>query len=94
MSNQLALFDPNAPHMTPAERRALMTRVPRKGLYAAQPGGGPEGETCGSCAHLRRKQMAKTYLKCALTAKAWTGGAGTDVKARAPACSKWQKKDT
>lgn len=34
--------------------------------YAAPPGTGPKGETCGSCAHLYRNRLAKTYLKCAL----------------------------
>lgn len=68
------------------------TPKPRpKGLYAALPGTGPEGETCGSCRHLYRREMAKTYLKCSLMQGKWTGGGGTDIKARAPACSKWEK---
>jgi len=58
--------------------------------YAAYPGTGPKGETCGSCAHLYRKQMAKTYLKCELMSATWTGGHGTDVLSRSPACMKWQ----
>lgn len=59
--------------------------------YAALPGTGPKGETCGSCAHLYRKHMAKTYLKCELMAAKWTGGHGTDVLARSPACQRWQQ---
>lgn len=58
--------------------------------YAAQPGTGPAGETCKSCRHYVIKQMANTYRKCALRRGQWTGGAGTDVKARAPACSRWE----
>ena len=79
------------PMLTPAERKALK-KAKAKGLYGAMPGSGPKGETCGSCAHLYRKAMGKTYLKCRLTRQAWTGGAGTDVKARSPACSKWEAK--
>lgn len=60
--------------------------------YAAMPGTGPTGETCKSCQHYVIKQMAKAYRKCLLRRAVWTGGAGTDVKARAPACSKWEPK--
>lgn len=58
--------------------------------YAASPGTGPKGETCGSCAHLYRKRMGKTYLKCDLMAAIWTGGHGTDVLSRSSACMKWE----
>jgi hypothetical protein len=64
--------------------------IPR-GLYAARPGTGPEGETCGSCKHIFHNRLAKTYLKCSLMRGKWTGGGGTDIKSRAPACSKWEK---
>lgn len=60
--------------------------------YAAMPGTGPVGETCGSCRHLYRKRMAKTYLKCLLYQTRWTGGHGSDVLAGSPACQKWQPK--
>ena len=77
--------------LTQQERRKLASFKARKtGLHAMPPGTGPEGETCGSCAHLYRKQRAKTYLKCALTRAFWTGGGGTDVRKRDPACSKWE----
>lgn len=65
-----------------------------KGLYAARPGTGPEGETCGSCKFLFRNHLARTYLKCLLMQALWTGGSATDIKARAPACSKWAKVET
>jgi hypothetical protein len=67
------------------------TPVPRG--YAAQPGTGPAGETCKSCRHLYRNRLAKTYLKCALMQAVWTGGGATDVKARAPACRRWERAD-
>lgn len=59
--------------------------------YAAMPGTGPAGETCKSCKHYAIKQCASAYRKCALMRAVWTGGAGTDIKASAPACSKWDK---
>lgn len=59
--------------------------------YAAPPGTGPTGETCKTCKHIYRNQQAKVYLKCALTRACWTGGGKTDIRARAPACSKWEK---
>ena len=79
--------------LTPAERRQMAADAKRHANlrrgHADYPGTGPEGETCGSCTHLARKQMAKTYLKCKLMESKWTGGGGTDVRARDPACSKW-----
>jgi len=73
------------------EARALLrgrkTTQPRG--YAAPPGTGPEGETCGTCKHIYRNRLAKTYLKCALMRRNWTGGPGTDIRARAPACRHW-----
>lgn len=75
--------------LTPAERRRLRGGQPPKG-YAAPPGSGPTGETCKSCLHLVRREKAKTYLKCGLMQQGWTGGAGTDVRASSPACSRWE----
>lgn len=65
-------------------------RVKAKGLYAALPGTGPVGETCRTCANLSAQQMSNRWYKCELTRPWWTGGVGTDVKARSPACSKWK----
>jgi hypothetical protein len=75
--------------LTPAERRRLRGSRPPKG-YAAPPGSGPAGETCKSCQHLVRREKARTYLKCGLMERGWTGGAGTDVRASSPACSRWE----
>jgi hypothetical protein len=80
----------NLPAMTPAERRRLFPRGPIPSGYAASPGTGPEGETCGSCKHLFRNQLAKTYLKCSLMRACWTGGRKTDVLSRSPACKFWE----
>jgi hypothetical protein len=79
--------------LTPQERRELFhPKKPKKTGHAWRPGTGPEGETCGSCKNLYRNVMAKTYLKCALMREHWTGGGGTDVKARDPACKFWEAK--
>ena len=72
------------PILAPAPR-------PRKTGYIAQPGTGPAGETCKSCEHYCRVGgHAKVYLKCGLMRDHWTNGAGTDIKAGSPACSKWE----
>lgn len=77
--------------MTPEQRRKVFrSRAKPPGLHAAVPGSGPLGETCGTCRHLARKRMSKTYLKCELARAYWTGGAGSDVKSRDPSCSKWE----
>lgn len=60
--------------------------------YAADPGTGPRGETCQSCKYIARKDCAKTYLKCLLRRKQWTGGQGTDIRAKSPACRFWEKR--
>lgn len=56
--------------------------------YAAPPGTGPAGETCASCQHIMRTEK---YRKCSLNRARWTGGPGSDILARAAACSKWEK---
>lgn len=78
--------------MTPQERKRLRAGTTPKG-YAALPGTGPAGETCGSCEHLVRRQMARAYLKCGLMQRVWTRGAASDVQARSPACSRWHAAD-
>lgn len=79
------------PMLTPEQRRKLAPpcgKGPRG--HVAPPGTGPEGETCGTCRHLFRNRMAKTYLKCGLNRGKWTGGGKTDVRARDHACREWQ----
>lgn len=68
---------------TPIQRRrALAGRHPLNGLPL-----GPEGETCGACAHLQRVEWTRTFLKCALLRA--TSGPGTDTRAKWPACEQW-----
>jgi hypothetical protein len=55
--------------------------------YAAQPGTGPEGKQCRHCAHYTHKgNVAGTYPKCGANRAHWTGGRGSDILAKAPAC--------
>jgi hypothetical protein len=87
------LFDlANGPMLTPAQRKQLAAKPGKKG-HVMPSGTGPEGETCGSCRHLFRNVMSKTYLKCELNRAKWTGGAGTDVRAGDASCSKWERKE-
>ena len=76
--------------LTPAERKKLKRRDPIPHGHAAIPGTGPEGETCRTCRHLERREFAKTYLKCGLMRSYWTGGGGSDVRAKDPACRRWE----
>jgi hypothetical protein len=88
----LPLFDRA---MTPTERRKMFRAfIPKKGLYAAIPGTGPEGETCRSCAHKAYMGgCAGHYIKCGLMRDRWTRGGGTDIKAGSSACAKWEIRD-
>ena len=90
--NEVA-FDPAGPALTPKERRKLKhgrtTTLPRG--HAAPPGSGPAGETCRSCEHYTLRKWAGVYRKCGLMRAHWTGGGGSDIRAKDPACSKWEK---
>jgi hypothetical protein len=64
--------------------------------YPCQPGTGPSGETCRSCANYAHNRgsegRSKPYPKCWLMVKFWTNGPGTDIKAKSPACKYWVAK--
>lgn len=81
--------------LTPAEKKSVCPKrkkTKRRG-YAYAPGTGPAGETCGSCQHIYRKGGAsKTYLKCQKARAKWTGGPGSDIYSRSPACKFWEAK--
>jgi hypothetical protein len=66
---------------------------PWKGGYAAQPGSGPEGETCKTCRHrVRVGGGTRSYPKCQLMQHAWTCGPGSDIRVRTAACSRWESR--
>ncbi|AOJ09646.1 hypothetical protein [Burkholderia mayonis] len=64
--------------------------------YAALPGTGPAGETCKTCAHRRStgNSHARVYWKCGLMQHHWTGGPGTDIRMRSPACRQWAREES
>lgn len=56
--------------------------------YAARPGTGPAGETCGTCKNACYTQPSKKrFYKCKVIKHRWTSGPGTDIKLKSPACS-------
>lgn len=58
--------------------------------YADLPGTGPAGKTCLDCKHYTLNRMAKSYPKCGLNRARWTGGRGSDILAKAPACRRFE----
>jgi hypothetical protein len=73
----------------PVRPHGKLRREPVPHGHVMPPGTGPEGETCGSCAHMTRKRMGKVYLKCGLNVAKWTSGRGSDIRAKDAACKKW-----
>lgn len=68
-------------------------RLSNKRGHIQPPGTGPAGKTCRDYLHLSRSYgHAKTYLKCALARRYWTGGTATDVRAGDDACNRWEAK--
>ena len=80
----LSLFGDELPDAPPPKKTGQA-----KG-YAAKPGTGPEGETCGTCKFIRTKDMAKRYHKCWHNRHNWTSGPGSDIRVRSPACGMWR----
>lgn len=72
-------------------------RSPRADGYAAEPGTGPAGETCGSCAHCRGRHFTRCrpgarprkFYKCAANMTEWTNSRDSDVLVHSPACRFW-----
>ena len=67
-----------------------------KNGYAASPGTGPEGKTCGDCKFkhsMRSAGGAKHFIKCDANKAKWTRGEGSDILARSPACRLFQPKE-
>lgn len=80
--------------LTPEERRQLQKKPKdKKRGHIMPPGTGPAGETCRTCTHkVMQGGVAGHYLKCGLNRAHWTGGYATDIRARDPACAKWEMK--
>lgn len=72
-------------------RKLVRGRAGQPNGYAARPGSGPAGETCGSCANcVRVRGGRKVYNKCKLLQHVWTSSYGTDIRRKAPACQFWK----
>lgn len=69
-----------------ADETPVPIKNPVKG-YAARPGSGPAGETCGSCFHA---SQVSGYWKCAAVKHRWSHGLGSDIRLKSPACSQWK----
>lgn len=53
--------------------------------YAAQPGSGPDGKTCGDCLHiLKLRHGTRYYFKCEIGHISHS--ASSDIRKSAPAC--------
>ncbi len=71
--------------------RAEARKAPRPDrAHPYPPGSGPRGQSCGTCAKLMERRFSKTYFKCHVLMKTWTGGAGTDIRKKDPACLAWE----
>lgn len=75
----------------PKKRRGRRKKTKQRG-YAAPPGTGPVGETCGSCRFIYRAPTGR-YRKCILVRPHWTGGIATDILARSLSCWRWKEED-
>jgi hypothetical protein len=85
------LFGEQVTEPRPEPKSKRKPTVPKG--YAWAPGSGPAGETCKTCRHYSIRRLGGTYRKCGLMRAVWTGGPGTDIKASAPACKKWESKE-
>lgn len=80
--------------LLPAHVLAKAARAGKRRGHAGAPGGGPAGETCGSCRHVltSRSRSGKTFVKCGLMRAHWTHGGGSDVRRKDAACLHWKEK--
>ncbi len=85
---------PSSPSMSPEERRRLRERTTNpKARASGLPG--PSGEKCKTCIHAKANTMRsrKRFYKCAIAQRKATGGPGTDIRLKDPACSRHEKKE-
>ena len=66
---------------------------PKRTATPYSPGTGPDGETCGTCAHAVVKPMeSRNYWKCGEAKGAWTNSVNSDIRLKWPACRGWKRK--
>jgi hypothetical protein len=62
--------------------------------YPAQPGSGPEKETCKTCCYvIALNPGRRTFRKCFMHRSKWTNSARTDIVLKSPACALWKAKE-
>ena len=88
---QFALFG----GVEPAPVQPSAMRSPKANGYAAPPGTGPNGETCGTCQHCTvheatRGPRTRRWYKCEVMVRNWTYSRGSDVLLTSPACRHFQ----
>lgn len=84
--DQGGIFGGNGP-----PRRYRGTPQPSPAGYAAPPGTGPEGETCGSCGHcVFRMFRGRRFYKCENAARKWDRTRASDVLLHSPSCAQWK----
>lgn len=79
--------------MTTDEMKEQATLFEVKHKYAIRPKSRPtvgladNGKTCKDCKYAVRFEQSKSWHKCELNRRRWTGGTGTDIRLKDPACS-------
>lgn len=59
--------------------------------HAAPPGTGPADETCGSCAHIQRRDIgSRCFFKCGVLPAKFVHGRKTDILKTDSACAMWE----
>lgn len=92
MTEQLTMLDGRLTAEDMVERKRAKRRASETpNGYYARPGSGPEGETCKTCKHKVRLEMAKAWWKCGKARNIWTHSRRTDILLRAPACTGWER---
>lgn len=62
--------------------------------YAAPPGTGRAGETCKTCRYKRTASTGrKSWIKCYHPLAYRSNCTATDIKASAPACKHWERRE-
>jgi phage gp16-like protein len=85
----------SAPALSDAGRKRRQRRLrERPRGHAMPPGTGPDGETCRTCRHSTRVELAtKGVHKCGANRARWSASVVTDIRLRDPACAKWEARD-
>jgi hypothetical protein len=74
------------PEILTTPRRSIIDKA-----HPYPPGSGPKGQFCSTCQKcVCRHFTRKRFYKCRVMMKTWTGGKGTDIRLKDPACRSWE----